>query len=566
VFLLYLSITSLMMVHLRWSAQAENREIAMLAARSAVNTAIGNIRADLNFKDDILIQWDKEFGDGEAFLTFDPSAGAPWSTNNSQGDTTIEGWDGPEQLSASQVYPRTAKLVAVGECRGSRYVAECMLSFPQFPYALASTGQVLADGELEVLAVDKLSDANDGVTPSEKRAGHIVSNFDGAEAIRLNSRAKVSGDVKAAGLISVNGAEVEGEVLPSAGETHIIDMALKRPTSPGSGGPNEPSAGLYIEDYDPERPELMSEGLSITMSPTDAQAEANGLEVSEVRVKVNATGGPLVLNNGVKLSDGLLYVDGDVVIRGGVQGTGAIFATGKITIVGPTSLDSDTAALISGGGVTLDGQGIGRSKFRGLVATLGDFTADNSEITGAYIAAGTDPVTNLGTSKMILEDVKVVQAPDATKMNLDVHRELKEMLNVGFGARNSSGSQIGLKVGDEFYTFTGDPSLSKAQQQAQLQATYHALKASQEQILSGQYPFSGGKVVAVDADGNPVPDSELGLAFRNTTRKARGQWESYSASVKNTTTQVDVIPILDIDLSKFTSGTSRTRILYYIEN
>lgn len=65
------------------------------------------------------------------------------------------------------------------------------------------------------------------------------------------------------------------------------------------------------------------------------------------------------------------YVHGDVVIQGGLEGTGteAVVATVKITVIGPAAVSSDLTALISGNGVRLDGNGIGRSKFQGLVTT-----------------------------------------------------------------------------------------------------------------------------------------------------------------------------------------------------
>lgn len=388
-------------------------------------------------------------------------------------------------------------------------------------------------------------------------AGAFLSSGDDPQAIRLNPEVKISGNVQAVGQIAVNGAQVEGDVLPSAEAAPIIDMGFDRPV----GG--DPKGGLYINEYDPDK---FSDGQSLREDFVDINNGPDTYKASEIRVKIDTQGQTLYINNGLELSDALVWIDGDVVIRGGIHGTGAVMATGKITVVGPSSLDSDTTALISGGGITLDGQGLGRSKFRGLVATLGDFTADSSEITGAYIAAGIDPQTQLGTSKMVLEDVKVVQAPDATKMNLDVHRELKVVTERGQASFASlSGEQIGLKVGNEFYTFTGDPSLPDDQRQAQVQATYQALKATPEQIVSGSYPFSGGQVVIVDANGDPVPETTLGFALKAALEQLRLTWDDYNNSVTDVNVEVEVVPILDIDLSKFTSGTSRTTILYYIE-
>jgi cytoskeletal protein CcmA (bactofilin family) len=555
---IYLTISSTLLVHLNWAARWGNREIAEHNAKSAINTAIGEIRHDLSYEEDVKIDFGDEGAGGTGVLTFDPDKGIPWSANNAQGQTTVEGWDGPENLSTGQVFPRMVKLVGVGECRGSRCVMEALLGFPQFPYALASSGPIQAEGKLEVLGVDSLADTVDGVTEDEKRRGHIVSNSTDANAIVLNPDVKVTGDVQAVGYVIENGAQVEGNVVSTSTPFPILDMGLDRPPGP------DPNAGLYINDFNPDNfsENKLSEDFALVNNASDTY------KVSELRVKIDTGGQTLFINNGLELSDGLLWIDGDVVIRGGIHGTGAVMATGKITVIGPSSLDSDTTALVSGGGITLNGQGLDRSRFRGLVATLGDFQADSAQIEGAFVAAGVDPKTNLGTSKMVLEDVRVVQAPDATKMNLDVHEELKAVLDDGQGKRFADGSQIGLKLGDKFYTFTGDPSLSDTERKAQVQTTYQALKASQDQIDSGSYPFSSGTVMIQKADGSydSVPDTwSGGEAVERAAVGLRRNWDSYSQSISDTTIQPDVDSILNIDLSKFTSGTSRTIIMYYIE-
>ena len=141
---------------------------------------------------------------------------------------------------------------------------------------------------------------------------------------------------------------------------------------------------------------------------------------------------------------------------------GAVVATGKITVNGPASVTSDLTALVSGNGVTLDGQGIGRSKFQGLVATKGDFRANSATIAGAFVSSGDNPQARL-ESTLQLEDVRAVYTPEATKVNIVVHVELKDMLNVGRG----SDSNIGLLAPNgTFYTFTGDPSSSDAEREA----------------------------------------------------------------------------------------------------
>lgn len=139
-------------------------------------------------------------------------------------------------------------------------------------------------------------------------------------------------------------------------------------------------------------------------------------------------------------------MEGDLLVRGGVKGTGAIIATGKVEIIGQSSIEGEMTALLSGGGVNIDGQGLGISSFRGMVATLGDFQADSTSVMGAYLALGKDPTTQIGTSTMTLRDVQSIHAPDVTKIDIVGHVQLQEMFEVGRGELNLGQNQIGLQL------------------------------------------------------------------------------------------------------------------------
>ena len=259
------------------------------------------------------------------------------------------------------------------------------------------------------------------------------------------------------------------------------------------------------------------------------------------------------------MNDGALFVDGDVIIRGGVTGRGAVTATGKVTIHGPSALASDQVALISGDGVNIDGQGLGISKFQGLVATMGNFQADSASVLGAFLAAGTDPLTQVGTSQMSIRDVHVTHAQDATAMEIKVHVELKEVLQVGQGALSgsSSGSQIGLLHNGTFYTFTGDPGLPEDQRKAQVQETYQALLGVQGEA----HPMADGQVMLRTVNGEYKGVDDLNGSTEISVRMLQGNWDNYVSKLNSGT--VTEIKIFEIDLNRFTSGSSRIKVLVY---
>lgn len=546
------AISSLVLTQLGWSSHAVNQARAAWAAKAALNTAIGKLSKDQSFQEDIVFETPGSPEKG--VLTFNPDSGRPYSTNNTRNSVSVEGWDGPRRLSDGVVLPNSVHLVAVGTCRNARYVSEAQIVFPAFPYALASTGEIASTGELKVEGVAELADGVDGVTDEEREAGHIVSNSEDNQSISLSAQAEVSGDVKSTGGIFTNGANVEGEVLPNQSDpSDLPKMALVRPLTSGP----ESDKTIYISDYDFKANPELQDGRNLEMNPVDARNESGGLSIEEYRVRIDTQEVPLELNQGLTLDDGALYVDGDLVIRGGVTGRGAITATGKITIHGPSALASDQVALLSGGGVNIDGQGLGISKFQGLVATLGNFEADSTSILGSFLAAGTDPVTQVGTSQMTIRDVHAIHAKDTSSMEIKIHVELKETLQGGFGERLSGGSQIGLLHNGTFYTFTGDPALSEAEQRAQVQETYRALLGVQGQ----PHPLAGGEIVLRTADGEYLDSSGLTPSQYAAFERFRLGWEGYTDKLEGG--GVEEYAIFEIDLNRFTSGSSRIKILTY---
>jgi hypothetical protein len=154
--------------------------------------------------------------------------------------------------------------------------------------------------------------------------------------------------------------------------------------------------------------------------------------------------------------------------------------------------------------------------------------------------------------------VEAIRAPEATAVDIVGHVELKEMLSVGFGSRDSSGSQIGLLLPDgTFYTFTGDPSLSPAEREAQIAATYTALKGPTD---GSAHPMAAGRVV-VFKNGQEVPEAQVNYSARIVQREMADKWASYLETVRKK--EVVTVPIFSIDINRFASGSSRIKILTY---
>ena len=518
---------TLVTVHLRYTTHQANNFRARCAAQSAVNVAIARLSTNQEYATDIA-RGDPSEDEEWTLLTF--ARDRPnFSTNNTRSAVAVEGSRGP-------VLPNTVHLVAFSQVRNAVYTADAVVYFPPYPYALASSGKVVSEGKLEVLGVDSLADLSDGVSEAERKPGHVVSN-DIAEsfAVTLSSQAVVEGEVRAVGGVNTGGAIVKGGVKAGQQEADLPE--------------------IQVSDYDPRK---FNDAYSLELEPGQVVGQPGAFEVSSQRIRVNAGGSEVRFDNGVVLDDGLLFVEGDLHIRGGIKGKGAVVATGRIIVDGPSSLEGDMTALVSGGGVKIDGQGLGVSSFRGLVATLGDFEASSTSVLGAYLAVGKDPETRLGTSTMRLRDVQAVHAPEATAVDIVGHVELKEMLSGGQGNDDGSGSQVGLLLPDgTFYTFTGDPNASEADRDAQIQATYTALKGPTD---GSPHPMTDGRVV-IWRNGQEVPQKEAKYSAKIEREEMAKKWSSYLESVK--AKKVVTVPIFSIDLNRFASGSSRIKILTY---
>lgn len=345
-------------------------------ANNAILLAIDSLKNDPAFSEDTT--YDPELGgsvEAVGLLTF-RTGSEPYSTNNLVSSVAVTGWND------TLVPPHAAHLVAVGRHQGKRQVMEAIVVLPPFPYSVASEGFFKSEGSLEVFSIDSLADLNDGISPDEKKPGHIVSNSGdppGGAAITLSKDTTVTGDARAVGSIETNGAVV-ANLLP--------------------GSSAVPLPEIRATDFDPA-------GLPYTYAYTPGTTVAGRARHS----------GSLTLGD-LKLENGLLYVEGHLTINGTISGQGAIVASGDLTVNGSMAVSSDFAALVAGKDLTLTGAGPGSSSVQGIAYAGGSFRASQVRIVGPYLQADPEGAAQL-------TDVVSVHTPELTAVELSSGTKLE---------------------------------------------------------------------------------------------------------------------------------------------
>lgn len=349
---LVMTIAGLATSQLAYSNHLSNSIRARNAADSAIQTALAHLLDDPSFGSapetmPVAGLIEQRSGDTLGRLAFDAAQaeelGLPPSRNNVDSDAPVEGWKG-------RVVPCEAvQLVAVGECCGVRRTIETIVHLPRFPYVICTSGRFESQGPLLLGVIPETAEA-DWVAPEDLLPGHLASNSNAGDAVRLLGAAVISGDVEAVGGIEANPPVViRGSRLTDSDPVDIPALALA--------------------DYDPGgRP-----GTEVFTGSTEDVTLAG----------YNRSPGPAVTVNGdLRLEAGVLYVAGDLTVNGDVKGRGAIFTEGQLTVTGCAEMEPDQQiALVAHGNVTLGGSG----RFRGVVYTEGDFTADGVALVGSFI-------------------------------------------------------------------------------------------------------------------------------------------------------------------------------------
>lgn len=361
-------------LNLRMASKVSNGAVAEGLAESVVQEAIANLQKDLSFAGSLEIGGDLGLPEGaRGYLTFDDSAGVPYSTNNFLGEDAT-GW--------KRTLPdKTVHLVGTGECGGVVRHVEAVLHLPEFPVSVACTGPIRVKNSF-IAGFDPEDDrqwepgTGYGVEDDELGPGHLVTNSGSTDSVVMDEDTVVTGDVQSRGGIALNGARVEGEVRPSWG---------KEATLPE----------FVLEDFDPKNSEhvYFEELSSVPISAT---------LVGNVRYK-----GDFTMTGDLNLDNAFLFVRGDVTLKGQLKGVGALVSTGKVTFRGAVNLaGSDQIAVLSDGGIELVGESVNRNVFRGLLYTRGPFSGRKVTVVGGFIVANGQP-TELEDSKVFFNGQSV---------------------------------------------------------------------------------------------------------------------------------------------------------------
>jgi cytoskeletal protein CcmA (bactofilin family) len=342
-------------MNLRVASRLSNVAVAENLAESVVQEAMARLQDDLGFDSPVEMGAGLDLPpDSRGYLTFDRNSGQPFSTNNFLGQESA-GWQRtlPDQ---------TAHLVGVGESGGVRRHVEVVIHLPEYPVALACAGPVQVTRSL----IGSFRPEDDrpwvdgsgySVSEEELAPGDLVTNSSAANSIRLDADSRVTGDIQTRGDVDLNGAVVGGEVRARWGQ-------------------DAPLPNFNFDDFDPRgNPHTHYEELAGPLPSLSL--------IGNVRHQ-----GDLSLSGDLRLDNAFLFVDGNLNVNGAVRGVGALVTTGRCQFQGTAELASnEQIALLSKGGITLEGQATMRSVFRGLLYTTGPFVARKITIVGGLVVA-----------------------------------------------------------------------------------------------------------------------------------------------------------------------------------
>ncbi len=346
--------------NLQVAQRVENTQIASQLAESAVQRAMARVMGNAGWVGDINLSGPVPQSTGQ--LTFTPGP-VPFSTNNAA-STRPNGWAGSRCLPGGAVPPKRVHLVGVGRCRNVTRTVEAVLYVPDFTVSIASNGQVRLENSLvgsleEAADVGRLAAEPELLGPADLATNSAVPN-----AISLQRRSRVTGNVQACGSVDISADSSFG------GE-------LRAPWSPAD------LPDFDLDDYDPATGDVLN-----------FQSMPTGILGSQSLVGLVRCDGDAAIQGDMVLDNAMVYVDGDLVVEGGVRGTGAIMVKGSTTVKGGGNLTSDDSiALLCDGDVSMIGDRPNTYQFQGLIYTRGNFVARNFTVIGAFIANGSGPGT-----------------------------------------------------------------------------------------------------------------------------------------------------------------------------
>lgn len=369
--------------HLNVCTRADNALQARNYAESGISRCLERVIADIYYGD--VRNETIEIKDGARIvgeLSFDPVQARrremPFSTNNITNSASIYGCDN-RLVPANSIH-----LVGKGSCNGVTRKMEAIAHVPSFPYCIATSGKLKTEGSLIVGSVASFDDIKSGDDDNWLLPGNIVSNSRALDAVLLNGKGVISGDLRTSGDVKIekgSSINVKGEIRSHARAVAILPMD--------------------IQSYDPVSQDGVRHLPGFLHNPR--------LE-GYCRVKNSLT-----VSGDVELNGSLLFVGGDLTVTGGIRGKGAVVVIGKTKMEKGAELTTDNlVALIAKGDAELGGSGASaHSAFQGIIYTEGNFIARNISVYGAFINNGTE------SSTVTFSDARMVNVSSYSRVDVD---------------------------------------------------------------------------------------------------------------------------------------------------
>lgn len=375
--------------HLHVSNTEVARQNALNLARSAVSLSIAKLSEDPDFGKAggptarQLLEVPEHGPNERGVVLFDAQQASqmqlPCSTNNFSGSAAIT-----DEL--GNVVPKgSIRLIGLGQSGGVTRRVQAVVTIPPFPFAVASSGPVVASGGVEICGLKELP-ADGNLEAAPRTEGDLVSNDANLKSVFLGANTKISGSVQTSGTVAkdptapMGSIEVRGAIRDHADHERI-------PT-------------IHLLDYDPANPAKASPHSIIESSVLSA-----GSNRISGRLRHQ---GALEVRDGLFLDGCQIFVDGDLKITGGIHGKGLVVVTGKTELTGQSRLEgSDSVALLSGGDTVISGSGAQGSFFKGLVYTNGRFLVDKVTLVGSLISDD-----ERGHSAVTLKESRIFRTDD----------------------------------------------------------------------------------------------------------------------------------------------------------
>lgn len=537
--LVVFALASSSLTQLNLTTHQDNAEQARNAAESAIHLAIAGLMEERTLGvpgsgSEMRVTVTRERAEGE--VVFSADSGPGLSLNNLDSDT-------PVRRLHRMVPAETAHLVGVGRCNGVERKVEAVVSIPRFPAVISTSGDFSVTGALMVGVLPLGTDTR-SAAPGDLLPGDIVSNSEATPAVVLNPLVTVYGDVISRGGVSVDRADIRGETRPNDSE--------------------QPLPRLRISDYNP---------LNRT-DVTNATLLPQTLSGTQTLASWNHQPHDLRIQGDLHLEAGILYVGGNLTVTGAVKGKGAVIGRKSISIQGQTELEAlDQVALLSEGDVSLAGGG----KFRGVVYTEGNFSSDEVELFGAFIANGKDKP---GKGKVHLNEVgMVVLDPSLSFHQQWLSREVTYGIPI-FSPAPPSHSPVStlesrfLEINDEglavleFDILSDFPGADGAVPPPELKTRYREYYDSTGQLVRREGVMPDGRwrdyLPREGAPGTGLQfDEDSGYQNSN---KSNIHFEAPTPHPPQRVLAYDEVANFELDFSRFLSLEERMRIELWIEH